>query len=116
MNNPKVSVIIPVYNVEKYLKHCLDSVCNQTFKDIEIIIINDCSPDNSLQIIKEYQQKDDRIVLVDLKQNGGLANARNTGIKNSKCKYITFVDSDDWVSKDYIEVLYNGIEKFNCDL
>ena len=115
MNNPKVSVIIPVYNVEKYLRQCLDSICNQTFKNIEIIIVNDCSPDNSLQIIKEYQQKDDRIVLVDLKQNGGLANARNTGIKNSKCKYITFVDSDDWVSKDYIEVLYNGIEKFNCD-
>ena len=80
MNNPKVSIIIPIYNTEHYLRQCLDSVVNQTFKDIEIICVNDYSPDNSLEIIKEYQQKDDRIVLVDLKQNKGLANARNEGI------------------------------------
>ena len=116
MNTKKVSVIIPVYNVEQYLRQCLDSVINQTFKDIEIIVVNDCSPDNSLQIIKEYQQKDDRIVLVDLKQNVGLGFARNEGMKVAKCKYITFVDSDDWVTKDYVEVLYNTIEKYQYDV
>ena len=115
MKDIKVSVIIPVYNVEKYLRQCLDSVVNQTFKDIEIIIVNDCSPDNSLQIIKEYQQKDDRIVLVNLKQNLGLGFARNEGLKIAKGKYITFVDSDDWVTKSFIEVLYNNILKSNCD-
>ena len=112
----KVSIIIPVYNVEQYLRQCLDSVCNQTFKDIEIIVVNDCSQDNSLQIIKEYQQKDDRIVLIDLKQNAGQGNARNQAVKIAKGKYITFVDSDDWVTKDYIEVLYNAIEQYKCDI
>ncbi len=114
--NPKVSVIIPVYNVEQYLRQCLDSVINQTFKDIEIIIVNDCSPDNSLEIIKEYQQKDERIVIVDLKKNVGLGLARNEGMKAAKCKYITFVDSDDWIANDYAEVLYNTIEKYNYDV
>ncbi len=115
-NTPKVSIIIPVYNVEQYLRQCLDSVCNQTFKDIEIIIINDCSPDNSLQIIKEYQQKDDRIILVDLKQNGGLSNARNEGANIAKGKYLAFLDSDDWVTENYIEVLYNAIEKYKTNI
>ena len=114
-SSPEVSVIIPVYNVEQYLRQCLDSVCNQTFKDIEIIVVNDCSPDNSLQIIKEYQQKDKRIVLVDLKQNGGLGNARNQGMKIAKGKYLTFVDSDDFISNNCIEVLYNNIEKLNTN-
>ncbi|WP_413852583.1 glycosyltransferase family 2 protein [Candidatus Ruminimicrobium bovinum] len=116
MNNPKVSVIVPVYNVEQYLRQCLDSVVNQTFKDIEIIVVNDCSPDNSLQTIKEYQQKDERIVLVDLKQNVGLGFARNEGVKIAKGKYITFVDSDDWIADKYIEILYNEIEKNNLDV
>ena len=112
----KVSVIIPVYNVEQYLRQCLDSVINQTFKDIEIIIVNDCSQDNSLQIIKEYQQEDDRIVLINLEKNGGVGLARNEGMKVAKGKYITFVDSDDWIRKDYIEVLYNSITKYNTDV
>lgn len=116
MNNIKVSVIIPVYNVEKYLKQCLDSVINQTFKNIEIIIVNDCSPDNSSQIIKEYQQKDNRIVLIDLKQNVGLGFARNEGIKVAKGDYVTFIDSDDWVTNDFVEVLYNTIEKYQYDV
>ncbi|WP_372518435.1 glycosyltransferase family 2 protein [Candidatus Ruminimicrobiellum ovillum] len=115
-NNPKVSIIIPVYNVEQYLRQCLDSVCNQTFKDIEIIIVNDCSPDNSLEIIKEYQRKDERIVLVDLKQNVGLGFARNEGMKVAKGKYITFVDSDDWIANNYVEVLYNEIESNSLDV
>ncbi|MBR3654607.1 MAG: glycosyltransferase family 2 protein [Elusimicrobia bacterium] len=112
----KVSIIIPVYNVEQYLKQCLDSVINQTFKDIEIIVINDCSPDNSLQIIKDYQQKDNRIVLIDLKQNVGIGLVRNEGLKIAKGKYVTFIDSDDWIANNYVEVLYNTIEKYQYDV
>ena len=116
MNKFVVSVIIPVYDVEQYLRQCLDSVCNQTFKEIEIIVVNDCSPDNSLQIIKEYQQKDNRIVLIDLKQNVGVGLARKEGIKVAKGKFVVFVDSDDWVKNDYIEVLYNAIIKYDTDV
>jgi len=114
-DKPKVSIIIPVYNVEQYLRQCLDSVCNQTFKDIEIIVVNDCSPDNSLYIIKKYQDKDERIVLVDLKQNVGVGFARNAGMRVAKGEYITFVDPDDWVKENFIEVLYNSIKKYNTD-
>ena len=115
-NKPEVSLIIPVYNVESYLKQCLDSVINQTFKDIEIIIVNDCSCDSSLQIIKEYQQKDERIVLINLQENKGQGNARNEGLKIAKGNYITFIDSDDWVRVDYIETLYKTIKEHNVDL
>ncbi len=116
MTDIYVSIIIPVYNVEKYLRQCLDSVVNQTFEDIEIICINDCSADNSLQIIKEYRQKDKRIVLIDLKRNMGQGEARNEAIKIAKGKYITFIDSDDWVGKDYVKVLYDEIEKSGFDV
>ena len=115
-NKIEVSLIIPIYNVEKYLKQCLDSVINQTFKDIEIILVNDCSSDNSVQIIKEYQQKDERIVLINLQENKGQGNARNEGLKIAKGNYITFIDSDDWVTVDYIETLYKTIKKHNVDL
>ncbi|WP_372518630.1 glycosyltransferase family 2 protein [Candidatus Ruminimicrobiellum ovillum] len=111
----KVSIIIPVYNTEQYLSQCLDSVINQTFRDIEIIVVNDASTDNSLSVIKEYQQKDNRIVLINVTDNCGLSNSRNLGIKKAKSPYITFVDSDDWIRKDYIEFLFNNIEKFKCD-
>ena len=105
MNNLKVSIIIPVYNVEKYLRQCLDTVINQTFKDIEIICVNNGSFDNSLQIIKEYQQKDERIILINLTQNKGVSNARNEGIKSAKGNYIAFVDADDCLEDKYIEKL-----------
>ena len=112
----QVSIILPVYNVEPYLRQCLDSIIKQTFKDFEILVINDCSLDNSLQIIKEYQQKDSRIILFNMPTNRGLSNARNEGIKLAKSKYIVFVDSDDWVRKDYLEFLFNNIEKRDCDV
>lgn len=115
MDNAKVSIIIPIYKVEKYLRQCLDSMINQTLKEIEIICVNDCSPDNSLQIIKEYQQKDKRIVLVDLNKNVGLGFARNEGLKVAKGKYIVFVDSDDWASESFVEGLYNAIEEKDVD-
>jgi len=111
-----VSIIIPVYNVESYLKQCLDSVISQTFKNIEIIIIDDGSTDNSSQIIEEYKKTDNRIVSLLLKINVGPGSARNEGIKIATGKYIVFIDSDDWITKDYIEKLYNSIEKYNCDM
>lgn len=116
MNDINVSIIIPVYNTEQYLRQCLDSVINQTFQDIEIIVVDDGSTDNSLDLIKEYQQKDSRIILVNLCKHKGVSDAKNEGIKASKGKYIVFVDSDDWVSKNYIKVLYDNIIKYDCDI
>ena len=111
---PKVSVIVPIWNVEKYLPKCLDSLVNQTLKDIEIICINDGSPDNCLNILKEYQAKDDRIVIIDQK-NGGLANARNSGLKIAKGEYIMFCDSDDYYDITMCEKMFNAIVENDCD-
>jgi len=116
MNNPKVSIIIPVYNTEQYLRQCLDSVINQTFKDIEIIVVNDNSTDGSYDIIKEYAKKDDRFIVINLIQTKEQGNARNEGLKIAKGKYITFIDSDDWVRNDFVEVLYNEIERNDLDV
>lgn len=103
----KVSIIVPVYNVEKYLKRCLDSLVNQTLNDIEIICINDGSTDDSLDILNEYAKRDERIVVIN-QENSGQSVARNKGIDVAKGEYIGFVDSDDWVSEDYFEKLYNS--------
>lgn len=104
----KISVIIPVYNVEKYLKECLDSVINQTIKDIEIICINDGSTDSSLELLKEYSEKDNRIVLID-KENEGVGKTRNLGIDVAKGDFVIFMDPDDfYMDKDVLEVLYNN--------
>ncbi len=111
----KVSVIVPVYNVEKYLEECLDSVCHQTLKDIEIICINDGSKDKSEQILKDYIKKDKRIVLIEQK-NQGLSIARNNGIKIAKGQYIGFVDSDDKIEPDFFEKLYNAASKNDADI
>ena len=113
---PKVSIIIPVYNVEKYLKQCLDSVVNQTMQDIEIICVNDCSTDNSLCILKEYAKKDSRIVIIDKDINEGLGCTRNVGQKHATGKYIMFLDSDDYIALDACEKLYNKIETDNVDV
>ncbi|WIH80310.1 glycosyltransferase family 2 protein [Brachyspira pilosicoli] len=113
---PKVSVVIPIYNVEKYLKKCLDSVINQTLKDIEIICVNDCSSDNSESIIKEYINKDNRVKLISHKENQGLGFARNSGLLESRGEYISFIDSDDFVSENFIEELYNTAVKYNADI
>ncbi|ORO96101.1 glycosyltransferase family 2 protein [Streptococcus mitis] len=109
-----ISIIVPIYNVEKYLRQCLDSVLNQTYQNFECLLINDGSPDNSAGICKEYVDKDARFHYFE-KENGGLASARNFGIKYSKGKYITFIDSDDWVESDYLEVLYSKIKEYNTD-
>ena len=112
----KISVIVPVYNVEDYLKECLDSIINQTLKEIEILCIDDCGTDNSIDILKEYAKKDDRIRIISHKENKGLGPARNTGIKESKGEYISFIDSDDYISRDYLENLYNTIIKYDTDI
>lgn len=97
----KVSVIIPLYNEEKYIKECIESVVNQTYKNLEIIIVDDCSTDNSLKVVKKI--KDDRIKIIKLKENKGVANARNVGVEKATGDYICFLDSDDFWSKDKIK-------------
>lgn len=111
----KISVIIPVYNVEKYLRECLNSVINQTLKDIEIICINDGSTDSSLEILKEYAAKDKRISIID-KENEGLSATRNLGINLAKGEYISFVDSDDYLDLNFYEKLYKTAKKFKADI
>ena len=109
-----ISIIVPIYNVEKYLRQCLDSIQNQTYQNFECLLINDGSPDKSADICKEYVDKDARFHYFE-KANGGLASARNLGIKQSKGQFITFIDSDDWIELDYLEVLYSKIKEYNTD-
>ncbi len=114
--SPLVSIIVPVYNVEKYLRECLDSLVNQTLTNIEIICINDASPDNSLAILKEYADKDKRIVIIDLPENRRQGGARNCGIKIAKADYISFVDSDDFVPENRYEKMLTTAHQNNYDL
>lgn len=113
---PKVSVIIPVYNVERYLSKCLKSVMDQTFKDLEIICIDDYSDDNSLSILMEYSKKDSRIIVMENKMNKGLGDTRNIGLRRAIGKYISFIDSDDYISNNFIEDLYNVTVKYDSDI
>ncbi len=112
---PAVSVIVPCYKVDKYLKQCLDSIVNQTFENIEIILVNDGSPDNSLQICQAYALKDSRIVVID-QDNSGVSVARNRGIEVARGDYILFVDPDDWLDLAAIEKLYQKAVRLNLDV
>lgn len=112
---PQISIIIPVYNVEKFLSTCLESVLNQTLKDIEIICIDDGSTDNSLKILEEYAKKDKRLVIIH-QNNQGVSAARNLGLEIIRGEYFGFVDSDDWVDLDFFEKLYNTAKKYDADL
>jgi len=112
---PKVSVIIPVYNVAPYLKYCLDSLINQTLKDIEFICINDGSTDNSLEILNDYASKDERFIIIN-QENQGQGVVRNKGVEISKGEYIQFVDPDDWVELDMLETLYNFAKAHNSQV
>ena len=112
----KISVIVPVYNVEKYISKCLDSLVNQTLEDIEIIVVNDGSPDNSQRIIDEYVKKYSNKIKSYIKENGGLSDTRNFGLKYAKGDYISFVDSDDWLDYDALEKMYNIAEKEKSDI
>ena len=110
-----ISIIVPIYNVEKYLRQCLDSNQDQSYQNFECLLINDGSPDNSADICKEYVSKDPRFRYIE-KENGGVSSARNLGLEHSKGEYITFIDSDDWVDSDYLEVLYKSLTDEKADV
>ena len=112
---PKVSIVIPVYNVEKYLRQCLDSVVNQTLQDIEIICVNDGSKDSSLQIMQEYQVKDPRIKIID-KENSGYGASMNRGFDAATGEYVIHVDPDDWVEQDMLQALYEKAVAESADM
>lgn len=115
MEKDKISIIVPVYNTEKYLPKCLDSLLNQTYKNLEIICVNDQSPDNSLALLESYQTADDRIRIVS-QQNTGLSGARNTGHKYVTGEYLMYVDSDDWLDLDTCQTAYNKLKEHDADV
>lgn len=114
-NNIKVSIIVPVYNVEKYISQCIESIINQTHKNLEIILVDDGSTDNSGKIADEYALKDNRIKVIH-KKNAGVSSARNTGIDNATGEYVCFADADDYLMTDYVEYLLELIVKHNADI
>ena len=114
MNRPVISVVIPAYNVEAYIERCVNSVRNQTVENIEIILIDDGSPDRSPVLCDQYAEKDRRVRVIH-KKNGGLASARNRGITVATGKYIFFLDSDDWLEKDGLQQLYELAQKYQVD-
>lgn len=113
--NPLISVIVPIYNVEKYLARCVDSIVNQTYKNLEIILVDDGSPDLCPQMCDDYAEKESRIKVVH-KKNGGLSDARNAGMAVATGEYISFIDSDDYVSDDFFECLLDVMNKENSDI
>lgn len=116
MGNEKlISVIIPVYGVENYISQCLDSIINQSYKNLEIIVINDGTKDRSAEIAKEYAQKDKRVRVYDY-ENAGVSVARNLGLELAKGEYISFVDSDDWLHPDFYKILADALETNNADI
>ena len=115
MNKPLVSVVIPVYNVENFVADTLESVCAQTYKNIEIIVVDDGSKDNGLSICQKFCQQDSRIKVIH-KENGGVSSARNVGLDNAKGKYICFVDSDDQIMANMIQQLIYNMQKFHLKL
>ena len=115
MDNPLISIIVPIYKVEKYLSKCVESIVHQTYENLEIILVDDGSPDRCGKMCNEYAAKDSRIKVIH-KINGGLSDARNVAIDIAKGEYITFVDSDDYVLPDYIESLYVNLKKYDADI
>lgn len=110
-----ISIVVPIFNVEEYLERCISSILMQTYANIEVILVNDGSPDKCGDICDYYSKLDNRITVVH-KENGGLSDARNVGLEISKGEYITFIDSDDWIHKEYISKLYELIKKTNSDI
>ncbi len=113
---PKVSVIVPVYNVEKYIRRCLRSLLDQTYSDLEIILVNDCTPDNSMLIVNEYAVIDNRIKIINLDVNHGPMRVRDIGVKHTTGDYIVFCDSDDWMPKDAISILLSKACEADADI
>lgn len=115
-NNPLVSIIVPIYNVEQYIMRCLKSLLSQTYENIEIILVDDGSTDNCGELCDIIHKKyPDKIIVVH-KQNGGLSDARNIGLKIAKGSYIAFVDSDDFISNKMIEIMVSNLQKYNVDM
>lgn len=110
----KISIVTTVYNIEKYIKRCLDSLISQTYKNIEIIVVNDCSTDASMDIVKSY--KDERIIIIEHKENLGAGWARRTGIEAATGDYVITIDGDDWISSDFIEKLAENAKETNADV
>ena len=115
MNNELISIIVPIYNTEKYLHQCLDSILNQTYTNFEVLLVNDGSTDSSGIICQEYVERDSRFRYFE-KDNGGVASARNLGLEHSEGTYITFIDSDDWVEQNYLDVLYTALKENDTDV
>ena len=115
MNEPLISVIVPVYKVEKYLDECVESIVDQTYRNLEIILVDDGSPDNCPQMCDDWAKKDERIYVIH-KENGGLSSARNAGLDRCKGEYVTFVDSDDWINLSFIQVLLNALLEVQADM
>ena len=115
MSSPLISVIVPVYNVEKYLDKCIESIVNQTYKNLEIILVDDGSPDNCPQICDAWAEKDSRIKAIH-KKNGGVSSARNAGLEIITGEYVTFVDSDDWIEQDYVSNIITSEHFDECDV
>ena len=115
MDKPLISIVVPIYKVELYLEKCINSIINQTYTNLEIILVDDGSPDRCPQICDEFAKKDNRIKVIH-KKNGGVSAARNTGIANSNGLYISFVDSDDYIEPKMYEYLFNLIEEYNADV
>lgn len=115
MNNELISIIVPIYNTEKYLRQCLDSILNQTYTNFEVLLVNDGSTDSSGMICQEYVENDSRFRYFE-KENGGASSARNLGLERSGGAYITFIDSDDWVEPNYLDVLYTALKENDTDV
>ena len=115
-NSIFLSIIIPVYNLQDYIPNTLNKIIGQSLQNIEIICINDCSTDNSLEILKEYQNKDKRIKIINLKENKKQGYARNIALNKANGEYIGFIDSDDWIDLNYFEKLYTKAKEHNCDI
>ncbi|MBU3198080.1 glycosyltransferase [Clostridium estertheticum] len=115
MNNPLISIIVPIYNVEVYIRNCVDSILGQSYENLEIILVDDGSPDNCGDICDEYRSKDKRIKVIH-KKNGGLSSARNAGIDIASGDYLGFIDSDDWIESDMYESLYNALTSHKADI
>ena len=116
MSNPKISVIIPVYNVEKYIKRCLDSLLNQTFKDFEVVVVNDATPDQSMVFVEDFLKKWEKVTIVEHEKNMGLMWTRRTGYQAAKGDYFVFLDSDDWLPDNALEIFQKEIIKTNADI
>lgn len=116
MYNPKISVIIPVYNVEKYIKRCLDSLLRQTFKDFEVVVVNDATPDQSMMIVEDFSKKREQVTIVEHEKNMGLMWTRRTGYQAAKGDYFVFLDSDDWLPDNALEIFQKEIIKTNADI